>query len=999
MEFRVLGQVEVLQGDWSVPLGGPVQRALLALLLVHADEVMPVDLLVDELWGETAPTTAKAVVHSYISRLRRLLEPTDRAGPGRQVLVTAPGGYLLRLQPDQLDLRRFERLVEQARQAKAEGRLEDAATGLCAALELWRGPALAGIGSERLRRVAHLLEERRLTVLEERIDLDLTLGRHRELVGELQMLVAAHPFREGLVGQLMLALCGSGRQADALNLYQTTRRTLVGELGIEPGPALQQRQREILAADRTVGLTAPTCAGSALAPTAVSQAPCQLPADLTDFTGRLGALDQVRCLVEEAHSPAAPTVSVITGQAGVGKTTVAVRLAHQLRPRFPDGQLFVNLRGAGTQVLDPVEVLAGFLRALGVDRCAVPAGLDDRVGMYRSLLADRRVLVLLDNVGGAGQVRPLLPSGAGCAALATSRDRVDGLEGARTLVLDVFGTDEALQLLAKVVGEQRTAAEPAAARSIVAYCGNLPLAVRIAAARLAARPDRRLQALAVLLSDERRRLHELRAGDLEVRASIALSYHSQSKNARRAFRLLGLIHAATFPAWLAAAMLGRASDDCEELLERLVDAGLLETTGEDTAGKVRYRFHDLVRVFARERLREQEPARMRHTALERAARAYLVRAAGATPSWFAAEHASLVAMIEQTHAAAMWELTWQLTLAASDFFEAHSHWDDWLHTHELALDASRHREDRHAEAAVLRRLGDLHLDQSKWPAALACFSTCLPIFQELRDRNGEARALAGLGDTHREQGQFAQALACFTSCLPIFRKVGDKRGEAEALRSLGIMLQQEGHLHDALNRLEDCVRISREMGDPRWEAIARRSLGMIYRDQGRLDDARACFEDCLAIFRELGDRLWQAYTMTSLGQTRGEQGAFEDARVLLAESVTIFQLLHDRYGEGYALQALGDILRDQGQLATARTTLERSQGIFRQIDHVLGEAWALQSLGDVLRQDGQLDDARSLLEQAVHIARGLGMQTCQNRAQANLDTIPTTRRQFGSALK
>jgi DNA-binding SARP family transcriptional activator/uncharacterized damage-inducible protein DinB len=253
MEFRVLGQVEVLQGNCSIPLGGPLQRAMLAHFLMHADEVMTVERLVDELWDETPPATAKAVVHSYISRLRKVLEPADRTGPLCHVLVTAPGGYLLTLQSDQLDLHRFERLVEQARQAKAEGRLEDAAARLCAALALWRGPALAGIGAERLRSVAHLLDERRLTVIEERIDLDLRLGRHRQLLDELQMLVAMHPFREGLVGQLMLALCGSGRRVDALNLYQTTRRTLVGELGIEPGPVLQQYQRQILTADPMVG--------------------------------------------------------------------------------------------------------------------------------------------------------------------------------------------------------------------------------------------------------------------------------------------------------------------------------------------------------------------------------------------------------------------------------------------------------------------------------------------------------------------------------------------------------------------------------------------------------------------------------------------------------------------------------------------------------------------------------------------------------------------------
>jgi DNA-binding SARP family transcriptional activator/tetratricopeptide (TPR) repeat protein len=987
MEFRVLGPLEVRHEERSVPLGGRMQQAVLALLLMHANEVVFVDQLIDELWGGLPPATGRAVIHSYVSRLRKLLEPVGRERPARQILLTPPLGYRLELQPEQLDLHRFERLVDQACHVGAQGHLEDAADGLQAALALWRGPALAGIGVERLRAHAHRLEERRLNVLEEWIDLELRLGHHNDLVAQVEELVATHPFREGLVGQLMRALCMSGRQADALNVYQAARRTLVQELGIEPGPALQQLQRAILRSDPSVALAASGPARSARPREAAVPPPCQLPPGITDFVGRRDALGQATCLVEQADGPPAPTVTVITGKAGVGKTAFAVHLAHQIRSRYPDGQLFVDLRAAETNAADPAEVLVGFLCALGVDRGALPQGLNDRVGLYRSLLADRRVLVLLDNATCEAQVRPLLPSGAGCATLVTSRARLAGFAGARILPLDVFQTDEALELLAKVVGRERVAQEPEAARAIVACCGCLPLAVRIAAAKLAARPERRMQTLAGRLRDEHRRLHELRVGDLEVRASIALGYQSHPDDTRRAFRLLGLVHAATFPAWLVAALLDRAVAAGEELTERLVDAGLLETSGEDEAGQVRYRFHDLLRAFARERLQDEEPADVRDHALQRAARAYLARAQGATNAWFTAERDSLAAMVEQTHGAGLWELTWQLALAASGSFEAHSSWDTWRRTHELALDAARRAADHHAEASVMRRLGDLHLDQSDWSQALARFTASRSMFRDLGDRHGEAQALCGLGDTYREQGQLGQALTCFTTCLPILRAVGDGRGQAEALRSLGIIFRQQGRLDDALAQLKACLRMSCELGDPRWEAIVRRSLGMVYRDQGRLDDARACLERCLATLRELDDRLWQAYTLNGLGQVLREQGALEDACSRLTESVAIFQQLHDRCGEGWALQALGDVLRDQGRLNEAQAILNRSLTTFRQLGHEPGEAYSLQSLGEVLRRAGRLDEAHPLIEHALGLARKLALHPCQARAQASLDAI------------
>jgi DNA-binding SARP family transcriptional activator/tetratricopeptide (TPR) repeat protein len=958
---------------------------VLATLVLHPGRVVSVEQFVEELWGGTAPATARNIVQGYVVGLRRSLQPGCGPGAAYQLLATRPPGYVLQVDPEQADVHRFEALVARARQAIADGADERGAGLLRQALELWRGPALADVGSEQLRRIEGArLEEARLHALEDRIEADLRLGRHGELVGELAALVATHPLREGLVGQLMLALYRSGRQGEALEVYRETWRAMVEELGVEPGIALSQLQRELLATDPSVPLRVPVAPHGARGQ--ARPAPGQVPPVVSDFSGREDTLRRARYLVEGAVGQAAPTVTVITGKAGVGKTTFAVRLADQLRSRFPDGQLFVNLRGVEDRPVDPADALAGFLGALGVDRSTVPRGLDDRGGLYRSVLADRRVLVMLDNAAGEAQVRPLLPSGAGCATLVTSRPRLAGLEGAHTLTLDVFRPAEALALLTTVTGPERVAAEPEAAREIVRLCGYLPLAVRIAAARLASRPRRRLQALAERLGDERRRLHELRAGDLEVRASIAPSYQGQDPVVRRAFRLLGLLDGPTFPGWMAAVLLDRVPDD-EEPAEQLLDAGLLEVTVGDEAGQVRYRFHDLVRLFARELSEVEERLEERRAALERAARAYLARAELADRGWFAAERVNLVATTAQAHRAGLWELTWKLALAGSAFFEEHSHWDDWGHTHELALQAARRAGDRRAEAMVLRRLGDLHLDQSDWKEAQACFTACLPIFDELGDRHGEALALCGLGDTHREQGRLDEARACFGACLPVLREAGDRRGQAEALRSLAIISRQQGCLADALTRLEECLRVSGGLGNPRWEAIARRSLGMVYRDLGRKDEARACFERSLAALRELDDRLWQAYTLNSLGQVLRELGTLEAAHAALADAVATFQELHDPCGEGWALQALGDVLRDQHRRGHAHAALDRSLTIFRQLGQEPGEAHALQSLGELLRDEGKLDEARIPLEQTLAIARRLDMHACQARAQTSLDEI------------
>jgi DNA-binding SARP family transcriptional activator len=621
MEFRILGPLEVWEHGRVVALGGPKQRALLATLLLHANHVVSADRLIDELWGDQPPATADNLLQGYVSQLRRRLPIRQDGRTPRQLLATRSPGYVLRVERSLLDLHRFEQLVEVARLAMAEGAPQRAADALRKALALWRGPALGDVAVEGIcRSEVAQLEERRITALEERIEADLRLGRHVDLTGELQALVAENPLRERLRAQLMFALYRSGRQAEALAVYRDARRVLTEELGLEPGPALQRLEHGILAADPALQLPSPAIVADG-AEAAADGPPCHLPPDVADFTGREDVVGGLRRLLgqEPGQRGTAVLVAAISGKAGVGKSAVAIRVAQQLRPWYPDGQLYVNLRGTEAHAPAPADILASFLRALGVDEAAVPDGLEERVRRYRARLADRRVLVVLDNAAGEAQVRPLLPPSAGCAALVTSRSRLAGLEAAHHAALEVLQSGEAVELLAKVAGAGRVAAEPTAARTIARLCGDLPLAVRIAGAKLAARPHWRLARLAERLGDERRRLDELRAGDLEVRASFAASHQGQDTAMQRAFRLLGLLETPSFAAPTAAAMLDVTVSDAEELLERLVEAHLLEVGGQDPGGRTSYRFHDLLRIFARERLRVETPVADRQAALRRLA--------------------------------------------------------------------------------------------------------------------------------------------------------------------------------------------------------------------------------------------------------------------------------------------------------------------------------------------------------------------------------------------
>lgn len=526
LRFEVLGPVRARRGGQVLPSGSPQQRALLAALLLRDGRTATAAELIDALWGDDPPSQALATVRTYASRLRKTL--------GQDTLVSESGGYAVRIHRDALDLTHAQDLAAEAEKARSGGDRCQARTLINKLLGLWDGQALASVPGPYADNQRTSLEEWRLQLTETRLDLDLEVGCHAEAVSELTALTAAHPLRERLRELLMVALYRSGRQAEALAVYADTRRLLAEELGVDPRPELAQLQQRILQADEDLARPA-----DEPAPAPAPVRPAQLPATVPDFTGRASFVRELGDRVATSEG-SVMAVSALAGIGGVGKTTLAVHVAHQARPHFPDGQLYVDLQGAGARVAEPETVLGSFLRALGTPDSAIPDSLDERAALYRSTLDGRRILILLDNAHDAAQIRPLLPGTAGCAALVTSRVRMVDLAGAHLVDLDVMSPEEALQLFTRIVGAERVNSEREAALDVVAACGFLPLAIRIAASRLAARRTWTVSVLAAKLADERRRLDELQAGDLAVKATFELGYGQLEPAQARAFRLLGL---------------------------------------------------------------------------------------------------------------------------------------------------------------------------------------------------------------------------------------------------------------------------------------------------------------------------------------------------------------------------------------------------------------------------------------------------------------------------
>lgn len=768
-----------------------------------------------------------------------------------------------------------------------------------------------------------------------------------------------------------------------------TQEQLAGRAGLgvrtvrqlEGGRVRRPHRESIRLLAEALGLSAEQRAqlAGAGAPLAVAPAPagqveqvrpCLLPSALADFCGRA---DAVRGAVEllSGGAPGAAVTLVVSGSAGMGKTTLAVQVAHRLRARYPDGQLYANFRSTDAYPLGPAQVLDAFLRALGVDGSQVPEGMEQRAALYRSRLADRAVLVVLDNVTDESQVRPLLPA-AGCALLVTSRARLSGLEGAHAAVLDGLSEGEAVELLARAAGREPTGDQRAAQR-IVRSCGRVPLALRIAGARLAARPHWPLARLAVLLEDELRRLDELTVGDLDMRASLNLSYGALGQDQRRCFRLLGLLEAPDFAAWTAAALLDCEQRRAERLVEALVDAQLLQVVSGG-GRPARYRFHDLLRACAREHGQAEEAEHERRAALARALGGWLVLAeqadrdlpsrsfaigrGGATRwqgaalhmdalTWFETERHALVAAVRQAGSLGFDELAWELANATTGFLLLRDLRDEWTAVLEAARSATRRSGDPRGRAMSLWGLAELHVEVDQLADVGALLDEAAALFLQAGDRRGWAYTRYTMGYLHRQHGRHSDALDCYRSALQEFLEAGDRPGAARATFGLGLAHRQLGAAEAAAAELESALRLAREVGEPRFAAQALRSLGILHRSRGRLDEAEVHLQAAYGALEELGSERGTAHTLNSLGELALERGDLDGAQERLERALASFQRLVEPFGEATALHALGDVHRRRGHVDAARAALESALEIWRALDIPVGHARSLRLLGDL----------------------------------------------------
>jgi DNA-binding SARP family transcriptional activator len=962
LQFLLLGPVEAWHDERKLALGPRKQRFVLGVLALEANRLVPVERLIELVWGDAPPATARHAIQVAISGLRSVLA---RTAPLETSLAAEGSGYVLRTDPMSVDVHRFRALLKEAGEAGGAGDDGGMAALLREALGLWRGPMLSGTAPEQVRvLLCQGLDEARLVAIEDWIAAELRLGRHRELLDVIAELAASYPLREGLIGQYMLALHRGGRTADALEVARRTRRQLVEELGLDPGAELRRMESAILRNDPGLLLDGPPATVSSARRASI--VPAQLPADIASFTGRDRELARIDRALAATPRGRAVAIAAIQGSGGIGKSALAIHAAHRLAERFPDGQLYVNLQGAtvGLAPLAPLEVLGRFLRALGLDGGRIPAELDEAAALYRSLVAGRRMLVLLDNAGDAAQVAPLLPGEAGCGVLVTSRRPVAEPEGAGHLHLEVLPADEAVSLLGRLAGE-RVDAEPEAAAEVARWCGYLPLALRIAGSRLAARPRWPVSALAERLADARHRLDELEHAEVGVRASFAVSRQQlgasedrAEREAAEAFGLLGMLDGPNFGVPVASRVLDWDEERTERVLERLVDAELLETPAPS-----RYGMHDLLRLYSRELGLRSHCEQARTAALDRAFTLYargawrsveLLRPgdrrlsgvdtspipgditladARAALSWLEIERANLLAAIRQSAAvpSTSGALAVQLAQAMFGFFMVRGYWPDCVEANQVALQVARRLGDRAAEALAQNDLGVAHQRLGRYAESVACQQWSLTIYRELGDRLGQAASLNNLAAMHYWQAHYDEALPCLRECLAIHRELGYRRGQSTSLTNLGAVHERLGEYEAAAACLKESLEIDRELGDRQGEGVDLNNLGELYERQGRYAEALACHRDSLTISKELGDRRGQATSLTCLGIDLRRQGEHDEALSCLRESLSIHQELGDCHGEAESLRELGATLRALGRDDEARAQLHQALAIFEQL--------------------------------------------------------------------
>lgn len=964
LDVRILGSVRAFRGDHELDLGAPSQRSVLGMLVLREGRAVTLNEMIDAVWGEDAPLRARETLHTYVARLRAVLEPDRPAHSRSELLIAIDRGYALRLPADALDFARFERRIAEAETARRAGRLREAAEGLRAALALFEGEPLAGTVGPYAEHQRDRLAERRLSVVETLMDVDLELGNHTAIVSELIALTAHHPLRERLCAQLMLALYRCGRSGDALAVFADIRETLIEEVGLAPRRELIVLHQRILTADPalSISMTGDLSDDTVQEDEPVHELPrpAQLPGAINDFAGREEIVGRLRTLLSSAQSTVHEGVPVaaICGIGGIGKTALAVHVAHACQEVFPDGQLYADLGGYTDEAVAPESALGVFLRALGIPPDVIPQGLLERSALYRSLLAERRVLVLLDNARDARQVSPLLPGTPGCAAIVISRAKLAGLPSARLIDLDVMEPEEAMSLFATAAGHERVAAEHGATMNVVAACGFLPLAVRIVAAPLAAHPAWTVASLMLQLADEQRRLDALRVGNLAVEATFALGYGQLDATQSRAFRLLSLPGGPDISAEAAAAMLSMSTSETEDLLESLVDASLLEAPAPG-----RYHFHDLLKLFARRRLEESERSQARTMALRRLLGFYLASCQSAhrlayegstisdnlvvvgsgrtfisadeAVAWLIAEGDALFAAINQAASAsrtgAQLLPAADMLLAMESLLESGVHTRDFDHATRAVLATAQRIGDVGSELRARYVLGRVLLAGNQLQRAEEQFMIVHELSLEREEKVVTGEVRNALAIVVGRQRRHTEALNWFDAAMEIYRENGVPAGEALSLAYSARDHLGQGDIEDAITAAEKSVAMFGEIGSGGGTARARYHLGVVLSRTGRLAESVHHHLEALAFFRASRQRVWEQRVCSRLAETFITAERYSDAARHAEQALVVSTEIGHPYGEALSLAVLGKALMGLGNRTHGTDCLRRAFDIFSRL--------------------------------------------------------------------
>nr|WP_053719022.1 BTAD domain-containing putative transcriptional regulator [Saccharothrix sp. NRRL B-16348] len=906
MEVRLLGEVAVLVDGRGLDLGPARQRCVLAALAVDVGRVVSVDVLTERVWGERPPRRARATLVSYLSRLRQVL-----AAVGAAHVVRAAGGYSLEAGRSAVDLHVFHDLCARARAGDDRQRV----ALLEEALGLWRGEALSGLDGDWSATERDRLHQLRLNAEHDLADALLRLGHGEDLLAGLSASVADHPLDERVAGQYLLALYRAGRAADALEHYRRVRERLVEELGTDPGRALQELHRRILTADPA--LTAAPADTTPVTVASESVVPRQLPAAPTPFVGRGGELDRLDAALRTASDASTTVViSAIAGAGGIGKTSLALHWAHRHADRFPDGQLFVNLRGFSPdgEPMDPAVALRGLLDALGVEPGRIPADLHARAALFRSLLADRRMLLVLDNAADTTQVAPLLPGDRSCTVVVTSRNRLSGLitgHGARNLSVDTLTDTEARALLTDRLGTARVGAEPAAVEELIRLCGGFPLALSIMAGRAHTHPHLTLAALAAELRDSAIDTLDDTDPTASLPAVLSSSHRALTGEQAQAFGLLAIAPGPDIGLPAAANLTGLTSARTRTVLRALEQASLII---QDADG--RYRMHDLVRAYATTTAHSDLSDDMRKAALERVVDFYLRTAQaadhlldpsrdpirldpGAHPqplpdhpsalAWLDIHHPHLLAAQHAATAHHSHQAVWHLAWTLHTFHRRRGHRHDELAVWQAAADAATHLPDPATRIRAHRFLGHAHAELKRHEQAIRHLHQALALAEHHHNPTQQAHTHRALAQAWVRQGDDRQAMEHARHALHLDRTLDQPVREADALNSVGWLAARLGDYDTARTHCQAALTLYRQHHDPEGETNALDSLGFIAHHTGHHDQALHHYQRALTLRRALGNTTAAADTLDNLGHPHSALGHHDQARSAWQEALELYR--------------------------------------------------------------------------------------------------------------